>query len=151
MNAPLPSAQIMLFALTHQAVMIVDVGLDILVILLRSVQRSQMEPSQMIYVRIRSVVQMRYAIWDNVYVPQDLKEMIHIMLPLGAQQYQSVHTILIVVTMRSVPKFKTVTPDNVSMHVVELHVDLTQIVSPIIITEHAYVTKVFLEIQMTFK
>jgi hypothetical protein len=49
MNVLLPFAQIMLYVLTHQEVMTVDVDLDILAIHLRNVQKKTKATNQMIY------------------------------------------------------------------------------------------------------
>ena len=84
---------------------------------------------------------MRFAIWVNAYVLLVLKEMTPITWRLVALLCQNVHMIPIVATMRSVQKYKTATRDNVWMHAVEPRVDQTPSASPIIIIEHAFVTK----------
>jgi hypothetical protein len=62
MSVLLLSARIMLYVLTHQEVMTVDVDPDILVIHLHNVQKKMKATKQMIYARIKSVDPMQFAI-----------------------------------------------------------------------------------------
>ena len=73
------------------------------------------------------------------------------MLQLDVQLSPNVRTTPIVDTMKSVPKYKTVTHDNVWMHAAELLVVQTHFALPTIITEHVFVMTDILEIQIMYK
>ena len=130
--------------------MTVDVDQDLLETHLLNVPSKTMA-RLMIYVSTRNVVRMQFVILGNVSVLLALKEMTHTMLQLAAQPSPNVLTTPTVDIMRSVQRFKTVTLANVLMHVAELLVDPTHVVSLITIIEHAFATKDFLEIQMMSK
>ena len=100
------------------AVMIVDVKMDLLVTLIKFVLWKMMK-NEMIYVKTRNAALMLFAILDNVYVLQDLKEMIPMMRLLAAQLFHNVPTIPIVAITKFVQCFPKLCTDNVLMPVQE--------------------------------
>ena len=98
--------------------MIADVKMDLLVTPIKFVPWKMMK-NEMTYVKIKNVGPMLFAILDNVYVLQDLKETIPMMRLLAAQLFHNVPTIPIVAITKFVPCFPKLCTDNVLMPVQE--------------------------------